>query len=224
MVASLELDILQNGAYTLQQAALLARIHLRTVNYWFDADAARGPAVKKYIPENEDGLVSFVDLIQLLGVHAIRTKHKVSLQRIREAVRKTEDLGITYPFARNSAKTFLLGDRIVFKTDSGDFLEATGKHARAFLMEPIVLPYLKDLTFDDQGLPTEYRPMDNILLAPKRKWGAPVVESCDYTVQSLVAAVQSEGSIEDAADICGVGESEVRAALRYEDYLSGIAA
>ena len=224
LTTSHEPDILQYGAYTRQQASLISRVHPRTVSYWFDGDSSRGPAIQLHMPENDRGLISFVDLVQLLGVHAIRSKHKVSLQKIREAVKTAEQLGVTFPFARNSAKAFLWNDRIVLKTDDGDFIEATGKHARAFLIEPIILPYLKDLTFDTDGLPNTYRPLQNILLSPKRQWGAPIVEGCNYTVQTLVSAVQNEGSIEAAADMCGVSEDDVRSALRYEDHLLGIAA
>lgn len=225
MVApSLQPDLLKHGAYTLPQAAKLSRVALRTVSYWFDPDVARGPAIQRYMPDNDDGLISFVDLIQLLGVHTIRAKHKISLQKIRQAIKKTGDLGVAYPFARNSARAFLWGDEIVIRTDDGDLVEATGKHARAFLIEPIVLPYLKDITYDDDGLAETYRPLENILLSPKRQWGAPVVESCSYSVQTLVTSVESEGSIDAAADICGVTVEEVRQALRYEDHLSGIAA
>ena len=115
LTTSHEPDILQYGAYTRQQASLISRVHPRTVSYWFDGDLSRGPAIQLHMPENDRGLISFVDLIQLLGVHAIRSKHKVSLQKIREAVKNAEQLGVTFPFARNSAKAFLWNDRIVLR-------------------------------------------------------------------------------------------------------------
>ena len=217
-------DIIQYGTYTLPQASRLARVHARTVSYWFDDDPARGPAIKRHMPKNEDDLISFVDLIQLVGVHTVRNKHDVSLQRIRQAVRKAESMGISFPFARVTVKAYLFGGEIVLETAEGDTIQATGKHARGYLMKPIVLPYLSDLTADPNGLPIEYRPIQNILLTPKRHFGAPIVESCDYAAQTLVSAVEAEGSIEAAADMCGVSVDEVRSALRYEEYLSGIAA
>ena len=212
------------GAYTLAQAAALARVSLRTVNRWFAADTALGPVIKRHMPENADNLISFIDLIQLLGVHTIRSRYEVSLQKLRQAVKNGEELGIAYPFATNATRAFLFRDQIVFQDQVGDYIEATGKHARAYLMEPVILPYLQDLTFDEIGLPYEYRPLEKILLAPRREWGAPIVEACGYTVQTLVNSVQAEGSIQGAAVACDVTEEEVRAALRYEDHLAGIAA
>jgi uncharacterized protein (DUF433 family) len=219
-----EIDILSYGAYTIPQAARLARVQTRTANSWFDSDQSRGPAVRLHMPENSEGLISFVDLVQLLGVREIRHHYHLALGKIRAALKTADELGIAYPFAQNSSRAFLLGDTIVFKMDDGNLVEATGRHAKAYLLEPVVLPYLTDLTFGPKGLACEYRPLDNILLTPKREWGAPVVESCGYTVGTLVDAVKGEGSIQRAAEMCGVTQGEVRSALRYEDLLLGIAA
>jgi uncharacterized protein (DUF433 family) len=224
LVSATEQNILRLGAYTLPQASRLSRVHLRTVSYWFDMDSEHGPAIQRFMPENDLGLISFVDLVQLLAVHTIRHKRLVSLQKIRQAVKQAEDAHISYPFCRNNARVYLWGNTVVIKTEDGDMFEATGKTRGHYLMEPVVLPYLKDLTFQEDGMPNEYRPLDNILLTPKRNWGAPIVESCNYTVETLVNAVQSEGSIDLAADMCGVTVDEVRSALKYEDHLAGIAA
>ena len=131
LAAPRDADILQFGAYTLPQAAQIARIHARTVGYWFDEDPARGPAIRRHMPANEEDLISFIDLIQLLGVHVVRNKHRVSLQKIRQAVRKAEERGISYQIASNSARAYLWGDEIVLRTDDGDFVQATGKNAKA---------------------------------------------------------------------------------------------
>jgi uncharacterized protein (DUF433 family) len=214
-------DMLQIGVYTRQQAAYLSRVRAQTVNRWFEDEAA---ALELRMPENDDGLVSFVDLIQLMAVREIRLKRRLSLQKIRTAVDKAKSFDVHFPFAREATRVFLLGDDVVLKLPNGDLIQATGKTKKNYLMEPVVLPYLTDLTFDKEGLPYEYRPLPRILLTPAREWGAPVVETCNYTVQTLVAAVQAEGSIEAAADMCGVNPEDVRSALKYEDLLSGVAA
>lgn len=214
-------DILQLGVYTRQQAAYLARLRAQTVSRWFDDES---PALRLRMPANDDGFVSFVDLVQLLGVREVRLARKLSLQKIRAVIRRADEMGVHFPFARNSSRAFLLGDDVVLRLLNGDLVCATGESAKNYVMEPIVLPYLEDLTFDSDGLAAEYRPLPGILLTPAREWGAPIVERCNYTVHTLVASAKAEGSIEAAAEMCGVLPEDVKIALKYEDILSGVAA
>jgi uncharacterized protein (DUF433 family) len=85
--------------------------------------------------------------------------------------------------------------------------------------------YLDDLTFDpDSGLASEYTPLkDNgrkIVINPSKQFGAPVVMPVGYTAGALIEAVESEGSIEAAAEAYGVDEADVKLALRYDDMLT----
>lgn len=215
-------DLLKLGVYTRQHAAFLARLRPRTAAQWFDVAA---PVIQTQMPANDDGLVSFVDLIQLLGVAEIRRARKLSLNAIRGVVDKAwKEFGVQYPFARHESKVFLLGQAVVLKLPTGDYVEVTGPTKHNYLMEPVVLPYLQDLTFGPDELPNEYRPLPGILLSPKREWGAPVMEESGYTVETLVRTVQTEGSIEAAADACGVTQDEIKKALRYNSFLAGVAA
>ncbi len=214
-------DVLRLGVYTRQQASRLSRVRAQTVSRWFDDDNA---ALQMRMPENDERLVSFVDLIQLLGVREIRLERRLSLQKIRAVVKRAKGFGVSFPFARLESRVFLLGDNVVLMLPNGDYIQATGKTKKNYLMEPVILPYLQELSFDPDGLPFQYRPLPGILLTPKREWGAPIVESCNYTVQTLVAAVKAEGSIEAAADMCGVDVDDIARALKYEDMLSGVAA
>ncbi len=221
MVTADSKDMLQLGVYTRQQAAHLSRVRAQTVNRWFDDESS---TLELRMPDNDDGLVSFVDLVQLLGIREIRLARQLSLQKIRATVEKAKGFGVHFPFARLGTRVFLLGDDVVLRLPNQDLIQTTGKTRKNYLMEPVVLPYLEELKFDQEGLPYEYRPMPGILLSPAREWGAPIVETCNYTVQTLVMAVKAEGSIEAAADMCGVEVKEINNALKYEDLLSGVAA
>lgn len=218
-------DNLQLGVYTRQQAAYLARLRPQTLSRWFDEDTGRGPAVRRQIPDDGTGVVSFVDLVQLMAVRSIRLARAISLQKIREATSKAEEMGFVFPLALRGTKVFLLGETVVLQFADGSMLEATGKYAKHYVMEPVVLPYLEGLNFNDEGLPNEYRPKvaAGVLLSPSRQWGAPIIERNNYTVATLVAAVRSEGSIEAAADMCDVPIEDIYTALRFEDFLSGAA-
>jgi uncharacterized protein (DUF433 family) len=225
MIATAGSVLTSNGIYTRSQAAYLARLRPQTVSKWFTDTPRLGPAVHREHTENGDRVVSFVDLVQLMAVRAIRNTRVISLQKIREAAARADEMGITFPFARNGIKVFLLGDEVVFKVQNGDMIEATGKTAKHYMIEPVIYPYLEGVDFDPDGVASQYRPpvVTGVVLDPKRQWGAPVLEESNYTVSTLVSSVLTEGSIEAAADMCGVSESDVRMALRFDDFLRGAA-
>jgi uncharacterized protein (DUF433 family) len=225
VVASTEMDVLSHGIYTQRQAAYLARLHPQTAARWFDPSAARGPAIKRMLPQSDGAVVSFVDLIQLMAVRSIRLDRGATLQSIRQTASKAEEMGIHFPLARQDVRIYLLGDILVLGFADGSFIEASGTHAKHYLMKPVILPYLDDITFNDEGIARNYRPKAavGVVLDPARQWGAPIVERCNYTVETLVNSVRAEGSIEAAAQMCEVSPKDIMVALRFEDFLRGSA-
>ncbi len=78
------------------------------------------------------GLVSFVDLIQMLAVRAIRHKRNLSLQSIRAVARVAEDeCGFNFPFAPDT-QAFLFGKEVVLRLPDDTYITATGKHANSY--------------------------------------------------------------------------------------------
>lgn len=224
VMAADQSDLLKLGVYTRQHAAYLARLRPQTAARWFVDDEDARPAIHRQMPDNRDDLVSFVDLIQLLGVAEIRRARQLSLQMIRRVIEEARSkYNIDYPLARADVKVSLFGNTVVLTLPNQDLVEVSGQTKRHYLMQPVVLPYLQDLRFGPDQLPDQYRPLPGILLTPAREWGAPVLEDSGYTVETLVRAVRAEGSIEAAADMCGVAVQEVRTALRYDSFLAGVA-
>lgn len=209
------------GLYTPQQAARLARMRTQTANQWLSGRNGK-PAIHRYLDENEHDLLGFVDMIQMVGVRNVRRQKELSLQAIRNVVAVADSLGYPYPFARN-CKVYKFGKEVVLKLPGEVLIGASGRLKFQHLMEPVLLPYLRELTFGSDGLVREYRPMPQILLSPSEAWGAPVVEHTGYTVETLVSSAIAEGSVEQAAEMCGVTVEQVQDALRYEEYLSGAA-
>lgn len=219
-------DILSSGIYTIEQIARLARLSPRILHRWYDGDGGNGPALIRHMPKNNAEALSFVDFVQALAIRALRKDRKLSLQKIREAIQHAETFGIKYPFARKH-QTFLFSDEVVLEVDD-TLVTVTGKHNRQQLIRPVVELYLDDLTFDDSGLAMQYVPLRegqrHILINPSIKFGAPIVMPCCYTAASLINAVESEGSIKGAAEAFEVAEEDVKFALRYDDFLAGMAA
>jgi uncharacterized protein (DUF433 family) len=163
-----------------------------------------------------------------MAVRAIRRERKIPLNKIREAVAAAEDrFGVTFPFARQH-RTFVFNEDIVLELEDGRLVGLSGKYKAQDLIRPVVELYMSRLEFDADGLARIYRPMQedaySVVLDPDCRFGAPVVDPTGYTVDALVNAVRTEGSIEAAAQAYDVEIASIRLALQYDDYLAGVAA
>jgi uncharacterized protein (DUF433 family) len=227
MVAAISDIIFTEGVYTIDQAARLARLSPRVMKAWMDGEGRQEPAVIRRLPKNTAGVVGFIDLIQALAIRAIRMNRRLSLQKIRETINAAKLLGIDYPFARKH-QTYLFSDDVVVRLPDDQLIQVTGRYRQQHLLNPIVELYLDDLSFDDDGLALQYTPLRedgrSIVIDPKMKYGAPVLMPSGFTVGTLVGAVESEGSIEGAADAFGLENADIKFALRYDDLLAGMAA
>ena len=215
-------NLIHSGAYTLDQLAAFAGIGstAKARRWLFGSNSGEAAVIPMY--GRDESLSSFVDMVQLMAIRDIRLHRKISLDKIRETILVASGMGISYPFARKH-QTYVFMDDVVIRLSDGSIVGATGKYRHDLLMEPIVERYMQDIGFDADGLAVEYTPMrdrgSRIVLSPKHRFGAPVVLPCNYTVETLVCAVQSEGSVLRAARTFGVDQADVRLALRYDESL-----
>jgi len=232
-------DTLGIGIYTPEEAAFYARVPTRTLNRWIFGDSQGAPVVRPQFENQtkDDRIVTFLDLVQALAIHSIRSVHKIPLGKIRTAVDLARQrYNVQYPFAMKHT-TFLFSDGMkeghgeIVLCREGDtdhpekYIQISGKERGNYLMNKVVELYLDDLYFDPEtGFATKYRPWSaygrHILLDPKRRFGEPIVEECGYTVETLQQAAVSEGSIESAAETYGVAVEDVKIAFSYWDHLS----
>lgn len=215
------------GIYTPRQAAAIARISPQTMSRWIQNHRDGRSAVRGRAVENPERVVNFLELIQAMAIRAIRRERNVSLEKIRQFVSHAQDTyGVDYPFARRH-KTYLFGDEIVLQHND-QIIQLTGKFKHQDLIRPVVELYLQEISFDADGLAKAYTPLRvgerSVVIDPTRRMGQPLVMPCGYTVEALVASLKAEGTIEAAADANAVDVEDVRLALRYEDYLAGVAA
>ena len=213
---------LGKGIYTPAEVAFYARVQTRTLNRWIFGNKTGESVLTPELSSEEDRTLTFLDLIQSLAIRSIRTKHDIPLQKIRDAVRISEERGISFPFARNHT-TFLYGDGEVVLKINGDLIQASGRHKRNKMIKEVAQLYLKDLTFDDDGLASKYVAWESsgrkIVLNPKQRFGEPIVSGCGYSVSTLFDAYETEGSIENAAKAYKVKPADIEVSLEYLDHL-----
>lgn len=218
--------VLGLGLYTPRQAAFLARVSPQTVSRWVHGDARGLPALRAQLGHDDQRRVTFLDLVQIMAVRAIRRERRVPLTTIREFVEQAETkYGLTHPFARRH-KTYLFGDDIVLR-HADKIIQLTGEYKDQDLIRPVVELYMEDLSFHN-GLAASFTPLREgerfVLVHPQKRMGAPLVMPCGYSVDAILTSLQAEGTPEGAAEVNSIDIADVRLAQRYEDMLAGIAA
>lgn len=222
-------DRLGIGLYTVAEAAYYARVRTQLLSRWLFGDRAGERVVQPQLGDSTEKLVTFVDFIQALAIRNIRIQHGLSLRKIRDAVdRARSRYNIEFPFAREHTTFLYEGDIFICLPGEEDLVQVTGKHVHQRAIKKILELYMKDLSFDDEGLASTYVAFAHrdreVKMDPSFRFGEPFVASCGYTAQVLWEACATEGSFEAAAAAYGVSTSEVEAAFRYYDFLEGKAA
>lgn len=216
-----------HGLYTVPEAARYARVDPALVRRWLFGTSKLEPVFTPQFGRDER-LISFLDLIQTLAIRQIRVMNKVPVKKIRQAMKWVKvHLNEDYPFARKHF-TYLFGSELAIEFKKGQYAEVSGKHIGQGLIREIVEPYLVDLTYDDSGLArayTIYRSRDQVkvIMDPEIRFGEAVLPS-GYSARCLYEAIETEGSVRNAAKAYGVDEKEITAAFGFFDYLSGTTA
>lgn len=213
------------GLYTPAEAALYARVSPRLLVRWLYGSRVGDPVLRPELAGEPERLVTFLDFVQALAVRAVRVQHRVPLRKIRQAIDTAENhYDVTYPFAREHV-TYLFGSDLIIKLGDDRYVQVSGKGARNRLIAKVAEFYMKDLTFNREGLAERYRAFVwaryEVAMDPRVRFGEPIVTSCGYSAQALWDAHKSEGSVEAAAKVYGVKPGEVEAACRYFDHVLG---
>jgi len=217
------------GIYTPAEAARYARIHTATMARWIHGDQRGSAVVEAELEGSGERIVTFLDFVQALAIRAIRTRHRVPLSKIREGVRYSKDRhGLPHPLARKHA-TYLFRGELYIRLESEDeatFSQISGIGKGQLAHSKVIELFMENMSFDAEGLAQLYRPFAyrdrTVVMNPDRMFGQPMLDSCDYSVEALIAAVDSEGGVDAVADVYGVEKDDVLAAIAYDDHLRGL--
>ena len=224
---STDQPLLNKGIYTTRQAARYARIRPPMMARWIHGSQAGQSAIRPELADDPDRFVTFLDFVQALAIRAIRHDRKLSLQLIREVVRIAErDYNLLYPFARKHT-TYLFGNDIVIRIADDTIIQVSGNYKHHQLIKPVVELYADDLVYETGPLPTRFEAFKyegrTIMIDPAVRFGEPMVMSCNYPVDVLLTAVETEGTAELAAAAYEIDKDDVVAAQRYDDCLLAVA-
>ena len=176
-----------------------------------------------------------MEFVEAVAIRSFRVNYNVPLPKIREAIEEAKNqYGIEYPFASKLHKVSVIGKSLVITLQGeNNPLHLTGKDKRQQEMKPCIQEYLRDFIWDTNDALIGYRAFQHvtedskiidILMHPRRNFGAPIVGNTGYSAETLWQAALAEGDEKRAAMYYGVEPESVMAAVRYCEEIKQTAA
>jgi uncharacterized protein (DUF433 family) len=222
------------GIYELGDAARLVGMSAHSARRWlggYDYTAKDGskkqaePLWHTGLPtvEGQIGLC-FRDLIQLCVVAHLRSEIKISLQRLRLAIRHAQEVMDTdYPLARSDFQTD--GRRLFLEIlDGSDEREDRRLYdllSRQYVFRRAVAPLFKQLDFGIDHHAERWWPLGRkrrVVLDPRRAFGRPMTAMGGVPTEAIRDAAASLGSLGAVATWFEIPRAEVEDALRFEEH------
>ncbi|WP_296578734.1 DUF433 domain-containing protein [Xanthobacter sp.] len=222
-------SLLESGIYTIPEAAELVCADPRNVRKWVMGHGkTQAPLINNELgKEGEKIAISFTNLMELRFI-ARFLEAGVSIKHIRAILEDAKrEINHPHPLATN----------IIFRTDGKKILMEIARKNKVNLIDlksknyemiNVVLSSLKeDVKFNPKGEAISWRPRPTIapsvVVNPKHSFGRPILKESRIPTETLVQAIEAEGSIETVADIYDVPLKQVREALRFERNLRAAA-
>lgn len=184
--------------------------------------------------DDPDRFISFRDFAQIQAIRAIQLfDDSIGLRKIREAIDHFEQShALDYPLARHH-KLLMHGRDLWIGVagvnwdphdpDDSGFEQATGRRGKGqYMIRHIAEQYQRDMAYHENGLASSYslfrRKRQKITMDPTVHFGQPML-ACGYSLETLLNAFKSEGSVKAAAEAYGVSANDVTLALECHNHL-----
>ena len=205
--------------YTVPDAARYLGIPIPTLRTWVKG---RGGAEAIIRRPDGDGSLSFTNLVEAYVLSAMRRRHKISLQRIRPAIRYVEKrLRVNRPLAHQE---FEAHGAELFVQHLGELHCVTKPGQLA--MRKILVTYLQRIERDADGLAARLflfaraEPAANhprvVLVDPRVAWGRPVLAGVGVPVDIVLGRCKAGDSPSELAVDYDCPEDVIIEAIRWE--------
>ena len=220
-------DVLEIPAYSLPEAAHYLRLPVATLRSWVIGRSYPTERGKKWaralisMADRDGRLLSFVNLVELHVLDAIRREHGVHLSRVRQALDYLQ---------RRFPSKHPLADQIM-ETDGRDlFIERYGalinvSREGQLGMRKLLDAHLKRIDRDAKGVPirlylfTRKRDVDEpktVVIDPRVAFGRPVLAHSGIPTAVIAERYKAGESIQELAEDYGREPSEIEEAIRCE--------
>ncbi len=216
-------DLRELPAYTISEAAHYLTVPAATIRYWSVGRGGYVPLIE--VPAHTPTLLSFLNLVELHVLAAIRRKHGVKMPGIRRAIRYLAEDARRVSDKRHP----LIGHAL--ETDGLDlFTEQYGQRinisrAGQTAMREIISAALRCIERDLDGIPVKLYPftraaMDDapalVVIDPALSAGRPVIAGTGLATQLIAERYKAGESVNDLAQDCEREHTEIEEAIRCE--------
>lgn len=210
-------------AYGVTEAARYLRIAPATLRSWvIGRDYPKGDGTAYFepliqLPDENERLLSFNNLIEAYVLRALRQEHSVSIKAVREAIKYAE--------SRLNISRLLLSKELL--TTAGDlFVRRYGElinisRSGQLVMQKVLEEHLKRIEWQ-KSLPVRLYPYlerdDEKLIAidPAIQFGRPVIIRKGISTAIIAERVDAGEALKDIASDYDLEEKEIEIAIRYE--------
>jgi uncharacterized protein (DUF433 family) len=223
-------DLRSVPAYGINEAAHYLGLPKATLRSWVVGRHYPTGTGKRFfrpiieLPDGDQRLLSFVNLVEAHVLDAIRRAHGVALWRVRKAIDYLKkQLGSSHPLAEQR-----------FVTDKVDlFVEMFGQLVNIsqegqLAMKELIETHLRRIERDTSGLPIRLYPFTRerkpdepkiIVIDPNISFGRPALAGTGIATAIIAQRYKAGETIEELAEDYGRSKSEIEEAIRCELWL-----
>lgn len=223
-------DLRHMPAYGINEAAHYLGIPKATLRSWVlgrHYPTATGrqffrPIIE--LPDKEQHLLSFVNMVEAHVLDAIRRAHGVALWRVRKAITYLQkELGSSHPLAEQEFVT----DRVDLFVEMFGQLVNISQEGQLAIKE-LIKEHLKRIERDTSGLPVRLYPFTRerkpneprtIVIDPYISFGRPVLAGTGIVTTIIAQRYKAGESVDELAEDYGRSRSEIEEAIRCELWL-----
>lgn len=216
-------------AYLLVEAAHYTGVPVATLRDWTAGGVYQtATGLKKrskplvVLPETGVPMLSFINLIEVYVLSAIRRKHRISMPRVRAALDFLANrYDSVHPLAEHDLET---DDADLFVDKYGELINIS--QGGQLAMKEILSVYLKRIERDEQGLARQLFPFTRtatnaqdpkvVAINPRVAFGKPVIVGTGVPTAIIAERYKTGESIADIADDYRLKPAEIEEAIRYE--------
>ena len=227
-----EADIRHLPSYAIGEASHYLRIPKSTMRAWvrgttYSTTEGRRGVFQQVIhrPRDDDGRLSFVNLVEAHVLDAVRREHRISLQKVRIAIRYVrEEFGSQYPLAEQKFETDGI-DLFMAKFDQLINVSRAGQLA----IRELLRAHLQRIDHDELGLPIRLFPFTRarlstdhlqepraVVIDPYVSFGRPVLAGTGIPTVVIAERYKAGEAIEELGADYGLESLEVQEAIRCE--------
>lgn len=210
------------GLYTTAEASALVGVTAGRISRWLRGYESKGRHYERlWAPQVDlgDGSIhlGFRDLMEVRVAHAF-IRSGMSPQKVRRAISLGRELiGEERPLStarfRTDGRTIFL--QVMVEGEDDRLIDL---FRRQYGFREIIEPSLKNVEFDDTGLPARWWPRGraaHVVVDPTRCFGRPIEAESGVPPELLAGAVHAEGSVDAVARSWSVSAASVRRALAF---------